>query len=100
MAAAWPRRNQRDDKRTRRWRWWTVAPIRRVFLSATAKDLAAHREAARKAIERLEGFHCDCMENWGAQDDEADHFSLESVKKCDLFVGIVGHCYGSLPKGK
>jgi hypothetical protein len=76
-----------------------VPTIRRVFLSSTAKDLKEYREAAYQAIEGPY-HHCDRMENWGAQDDEADHFCAQRVEECDVFVGIVGHCYGSLPKGK
>jgi len=36
--------------------------IRRVFLSSTAKDLATHREAVYRAIEGLDGYHCERME--------------------------------------
>jgi tetratricopeptide (TPR) repeat protein len=72
---------------------------RTVFLSSTAKDLQEYREAAYKAIEGLDGYHCVRMENFGARDQEADEFCAAKVAECDLFVGIVGHLYGSCPKG-
>ena len=73
--------------------------IRTVFLSSTARDLQEYREAAYKAIEGLDGYHCVRMENFGARDHEADEFCAAKVAECDLFVGIVGHLYGSCPKG-
>jgi hypothetical protein len=39
------------------------------------------------------------MENFGARNLRADDFCREEVSKCDLFVGIVGHLYGSCPEG-
>ena len=36
-----------------------------VFLSSTAKDLQAHRDAAYHAVEGLDGFHCVRMEDFG-----------------------------------
>ena len=70
-----------------------------VFLSSTAKDLAEYREAAYKAIEGLDGYHCVRMEDFGARDDESDEFCRTKVTECDLLVGIVGHLYGSCPDG-
>lgn len=73
--------------------------IRKVFLSSTAKDLQEYREAAYRAIEGLDGYHCIRMENFGARDHEADKFCAAKVAECDLFVGILGHLYGGCPKG-
>jgi tetratricopeptide (TPR) repeat protein len=70
-----------------------------AFLSSTAKDLAAYREAAYRAIEGLDGWHCKRMEDFGARDWAADDFCRAEVGKCDLLVGIVGHLYGSCPEG-
>jgi hypothetical protein len=38
------------------------------------------------------------MEDFGARDAMADEFCQEKVAECDVFVGIVGHCYGSSPE--
>jgi tetratricopeptide (TPR) repeat protein len=70
-----------------------------VFLSSTARDLARYREAVYRAIEGLEGTHCVRMEDFGARDWEADDFCRAKVAECDVFVGIVGHLYGSCPEG-
>lgn len=72
--------------------------IRTVFLSSTAKDLTDYREAAYQAIEGLDGYHSVRMEDFGARDAMADEFCQSKVAECDLFVGIVGHCYGSSPQ--
>lgn len=72
---------------------------KKVFLSSTYKDLKEYREAAYKAIEKLDGYHCLPMENFGARDSEADDYCREEVIGCDLFVGILGHLYGSCPGG-
>jgi len=73
--------------------------MKTAFLSSTAKDLAEYRDAAYKAIEGLDDWHCVRMEDFGARDAMADEFCQEKVAECDVFVGIVGHCYGSSPKG-
>ena len=73
--------------------------MKTAFLSSTAKDLAEYRNAAYKAIEGLDDWHCRRMEDFGARDTMADEFCQEKVAECDVFVGIVGHCYGSSPKG-
>ena len=72
-----------------------------VFLSSTARDLARYREAVAKAINGLDGYKCIRMEEFGARPKEPDAFCREKVAKCDLFVGIVGLCYGSVaPDGR
>jgi len=74
-------------------------PIKKVFLSSTARDLKEYREAAYTAIEGLDGYHCVRMEDFGARDDGSDEFCRAKVAECDLLVGIVGHLYGSCPEG-
>jgi hypothetical protein len=74
-------------------------PIKTVFLSSTARDLAQYRDAAYQAIEGLDGYHCVRMEDFGARASMADEFCREKVAECELFVGIVGHLYGSCPEG-
>ncbi|MBI4658381.1 MAG: tetratricopeptide repeat protein [Verrucomicrobia bacterium] len=71
----------------------------RVFLSSTARDLRECRDAAYQAFQGIDGFHCVRMEDFGARDWEADEFCRRQVSECDLFVGIVGHLYGSCPHG-
>jgi hypothetical protein len=73
--------------------------IKKVFLSSTAKDLEACREEASKAINRFEGYHCVRMEDFGARDSAPIKVCIKKVQECDVLVGIVGHLYGSCPKG-
>ncbi|MHC4854264.1 MAG: DUF4062 domain-containing protein [Planctomycetota bacterium] len=74
-------------------------PVKTVFLSSTTRDLTQYRDAAYKAIEGLDGYHCVRMEDFGARDWAADDFCRAKVAECDLFVGVVGHLYGSCAEG-
>jgi formylglycine-generating enzyme required for sulfatase activity len=75
------------------------SPVRKVFLSSTARDLGPHREAVFAAIRGLDGFQCVRMEDFGARAWEADAFCRARVEECDVFLGLVGHLYGSSPEG-
>src|SRR5438045_978279 len=74
------------------------SPVRKVFLSSTARDLGPHREAVFAAIRALDGFQCVRMEEFGARAWEADAFCRARVAECDVFLGLVGHLYGSSPE--
>jgi len=69
--------------------------MRTVFLSSTAKDLSACREAAYKAIEGLQGYHCLRMEDFGSWNVNPDDFCRAKVGDCDVFVCMAGPLYGS-----
>ncbi len=73
--------------------------MRKVFLSSTARDLTAYRDAVAAAIDRLDGFQCVHMENFGARNAPADEFCRENITESDVAVFIVGLCYGSSPAG-
>ena len=70
----------------------------KVFLSSTYVDLIAHRRLATEALERL-GQQVDRMEVFGARPEEPTSASLDEVDRCDLFIGIYAHRYGSLAPG-
>jgi hypothetical protein len=70
-----------------------------AFLSSTGADLRAYREAAFLAIQKLDGWKCIRMEDFGARDWDVDSFCLARAEECDLFVGIIGHRFGDGPKG-
>ena len=48
-----------------------MAPMYKVFLSSTSRDLEAYREAAHRAIDGLPGFQLVKMEDFGARDANA-----------------------------
>ncbi|MGH9837042.1 MAG: DUF4062 domain-containing protein [Blastocatellia bacterium] len=73
--------------------------MRKVFLSSTSKDLAEHREAVAKEINRMDGYHCVRMEDFGARDSQAADYCQAMVRQCQLFIGILGHFHGSCPEG-
>src|SRR5262249_15022172 len=72
---------------------------RTVFLSSTGKDLAHHRQAVYAAIQGMEGYQCVRQEDFGSRSQDADAFCREQVARCDVFVGLIGHFYGSTPPG-
>ncbi len=73
--------------------------MRKVFLSSTARDLQPYRDAVFRALQACDDLRVVRMEDFGARAEMTDAFCREKVKECDLFVGIVGHYFGSSPKG-
>lgn len=70
-----------------------------VFVSSTFRDLKEHRAAAMKAIVSA-GHMATCLENWGlSYEAQLDVFS-RAVKDCQFYLIILGHTYGSIPRGK
>ncbi|PZN73045.1 MAG: hypothetical protein DM484_23405, partial [Candidatus Methylumidiphilus alinenensis] len=69
-----------------------------VFLSSCARDLYAYREKVAEVINRLDGFKCIRMEDFGARVFQADEFCRTQIKQCDVAVFIVGLCHGSSPE--
>jgi Domain of unknown function (DUF4062) len=69
----------------------------KVFLSSTSRDLADYREAVHRALDGLPGFQLIKMEDFGARDASAKDLCTRLVRDSDLFVGLMGHYYGSCP---
>src|SRR4051794_11214933 len=72
---------------------------KRVFLSSTAKDLTLFRDAVHHAIQKLEGYHCIRMEDFTSQESNPSEYLQLLIPNCDLFIGLLGLCYGSRPPG-
>src|ERR1035441_7698746 len=79
---------------------WRRPPVSKTaFLSSTGADLRLYRDAAFLAIQKLDGWKCIRMEDFGARDRDVDSFCRARAEECDLFVGIIGHRFGEGPKG-
>jgi hypothetical protein len=72
-------------------------PVKTVFLSSVARGLEEYRDAVYREIERLDGYHCVRMEDFGARDLDSAKFCAQRAAACDIFVGLVGQRYGSSP---
>ena len=48
-------------------------------------------------MRRLEGLHCVRMEDWTARPDTPRATCEAEIHTSDLFIGILGPCYGSSP---
>jgi tetratricopeptide (TPR) repeat protein len=70
-----------------------------VFLSSTARDLAAYRDAVHERLTRTPFFHCIRQEDFGAQDAGAVEFCRAQAQAADLFVGLIGLRRGWEPDG-
>ena len=69
-----------------------------IFLSSTTIDLPDHRHQAAEACRRM-GFDVVGMEDWPAQDADAETLCLSKVDEADLFIGIYAFRYGWVPPG-
>lgn len=67
----------------------------RVFVSSTADDLEKERSQVLDAVRQLHFQHV-AMEYFGADPRQPIKVCLEKVRRSDVFVGIVGHRYGSI----
>ena len=65
-----------------------------VFVSSTYRDLKEEREKVIEAIEKV----CKAigMEKFLPDEKSTLEVCLENLKKCDIYVGIIGSSYGSI----
>jgi hypothetical protein len=69
----------------------------RVMISSTARDLPEHRKQILEACLR-QGMFPLRMEDLPANSDEAAAASLKMVEDAGVFVGVIAHRYGYVPK--
>lgn len=70
-----------------------------VFVSSTFRYLKEHRASAMKAIVSA-GHMATCLENWGLSHEDQLEVISRAVEDCQFYVIILGHTYGSIPRGK
>ncbi|HEY3569643.1 MAG TPA: SUMF1/EgtB/PvdO family nonheme iron enzyme [Thermoanaerobaculia bacterium] len=75
-----------------------MANFTTVFLSSTTKDLRSWRDVVADKLTKS-GFRCVRMEDFGALNASPEEACRQGVAESDVFVGLVGHLYGSCPEG-
>ncbi len=70
-----------------------------IFVSSTYRDLSNHREILRIAIE-MSGYRFKGMEHFAAQQTPPLDVCLNKLDECEVYIGIIGHLYGSCPPGR
>lgn len=66
-----------------------------IFVCSTFEDLKEERISVLDAIRSLQLSH-GSMEFFGASDNQPIETCLEEVRRSNILVVIVGHCYGSI----
>jgi len=69
----------------------------RAYVSATFKDLQAHRRIVQVVLKRF-GYEDVAMEYYVAEDVRPRDKCLRDVAECDLYVGIFAWRYGFVPE--
>ncbi|MDQ2885309.1 MAG: AAA-like domain-containing protein [Chloroflexota bacterium] len=67
----------------------------RIFISSTWQDLQPEREAVERALNRMQDTSFTSMQYFGSRHDTPEQFSVMEVERCDIYVGIFAHRYGS-----
>src|ERR1041385_5642740 len=67
----------------------------RIFVSSRRIGLEPERQATRDVLDRMRGTEFVGMEIFGSRDEDAEHASVGEVDASDLYIGIVGHSYGT-----
>ena len=73
----------------------------RVFLSSTAADLDPWRTAVHREVSRVDKVRrVVWMKDWMANPATSMQVCEEKVRTSQIFVALVGHCFGSAPKDR
>lgn len=70
-----------------------------VFLASTQADLVLERKSVLSFLEK-NNIDFSAMEVFGARHDKTLAVCLDEVNKCDIFILIVGFCYGDKAPGR
>lgn len=66
----------------------------RIFISSTWLDLQSERQAVEEALQRMQASFAG-MEYFGSRPETPRDVSLAEVNRCDVYIGIFAHRYGS-----
>jgi adenine/guanine/hypoxanthine permease len=69
-----------------------------VFVGSTFEDMRAYRRAVESALFHL-GTDIRTMEHFGSKSGTPIEECLEVIRSCQIYIGIFGMRYGSVPKG-
>lgn len=69
-----------------------------IFVGSTFEDLKKYRRAAENALTQL-GMSVTSMEHFGSKSGTPVEECLTIIRTCQLYVGIFGMRYGSVPEG-
>jgi tetratricopeptide (TPR) repeat protein len=75
-----------------------MAERKLIMISSTARDLPEHRKAVEDACLR-QSFFPVMMERLPASDDDAIAESMRMVDEAEIYLGVLAHRYGYVPKG-
>jgi hypothetical protein len=75
-----------------------MAERKLVMVSSTARDLPEHRGVVLDACWR-QSFFPVMMEHEPASNEDAIEASLRMVDGADIYLGVLAHRYGTVPKG-
>ncbi len=70
-----------------------------VFISSTFKDLEEHRKEAITGVVNA-GHIPIALENFPPSTDAKENVIYKAIEDCQFYVLILGHRYGSVPKGQ
>ena len=74
-----------------------MAETKTIMISSTARDLPVHRKLAMDACLRADA-HPIMMEHLPASDEDAVSASIAMVDKAEIYLLILAHRYGYVPK--
>lgn len=67
----------------------------KIFVGSTFHDLVPERNAVLAALQRMRASKFVGMEYFGSHDAGTARMSIDELDRCDIYVGVFGHRFGS-----